>query len=213
MPAAQGVELWPADGRVNACLSDEQALPFPNAFFDRILMVHAMEESDDDAATLSEACRVLAPVGRLIVVAANRRGGWSNAEATPFGHGKPYTRGQLETLVREAGLEPTAWSRALYAPPWGWAAPWAEAFEQAGARLWPIGSGVILLEAVKHTFAVKPKGARARVSRAPVRGLIAPGLQPAPRGEHAHLPETSAISENTDGVGLDWALAPSAKAT
>jgi SAM-dependent methyltransferase len=193
MPAAQGVEVWPTDGKVASCLASEAALPFRNAFFDRILMIHALEESENELACLIDACRVLAPAGRLIVVAANRRGGWSNAEATPFGHGRPFTRGQLERLVREAGLEPVAWSRALYAPPWPWAAPWAEGFEQAGAKLWPMWSGVILMEAVKQTFAVRPRGAGARV-RAPVGGLLAPGLQPAPRRTAGHMPETAAKS-------------------
>jgi SAM-dependent methyltransferase len=179
MPAQQGVEIWPADGKVASCLGHETALPFRNAFFDRILMVHALEESEDAAASLTDACRVLAPAGRVIVVAANRRGAWSHAEDTPFGHGRPYTRLQLEGLMREAGLEPVAWSRALYVPPWPWAESWAAGFEQVGARLWPMWSGVILMEGVKQTFAVKPKGARQRVF-APVGGFTAPGLQPAP---------------------------------
>jgi len=187
--AAQGVEVWPnplgAAGtedegqdrlvRGLSCLTDELALPHPNALFDRVLMVHALEESDDPLGVMREVGRVMAPSGRVIIVAANRRGAWANSEATPFGHGRPFTRAQLEALVREAGLEPTAWSRALYLPPLAWLGPWAEAFEQAGARLWPGLSGLILLEAVKQTFAVKPRGhgARARV--------IVPGaLQPMP---------------------------------
>jgi len=174
MPAAQGVEVWPGDARVTSLLVGERSLPFPNAMFDRILVIHALEEADDPLAVLREVWRVLAPSGRVIVAAANRRGIWSNVEQTPFGHGQPFTRRQLETLVREAELEPTAWSRALFAPPLQWTAPWAEGFEQIGARLWPGLSGLILLEAVKQTFALKPKG-----RRMPVR-VFAPGaLQPA----------------------------------
>ena len=120
---------------------------------------------------------MLAPSGRVIVVAAARRGLWSNAERTPFGHGRPFTRRQLEELVREAELEPVAWSRALYAPPWR-TAGWAEGFEQAGARLWPALAGLILLEAVKQTFAVKPKGVRARLVN-PLPGVFAPTPVPA----------------------------------
>ena len=102
MPAAQGVEVWPGDARVTSLLVNERSLPFPNAMFDRILVIHALEEADDPLAVLREVWRVLAPSGRVIVAAANRRGIWSNVEQIPFGHGQPYTRGQLETLVREA---------------------------------------------------------------------------------------------------------------
>ena len=49
---------------------------------------------------------MLAPSGRVIIVAAARMGLWADAEKTPFGHGRPFTRGQLESLVREAELEP-----------------------------------------------------------------------------------------------------------
>ena len=175
MPAAQGVEIWPADGRVLSCLTGESSLPFPNALFDRVLVVHALEEADDPLALMREVWRVLAPAGRVIVAAANRRGFWSGAESTPFGHGRPFTRRQLEELVREAELHPLAWSRALFAPPLTWTARWAEGFERTGARLWPGLSGLILLEAVKQTFAVKPKG-----RRAPARVFATGALRPAP---------------------------------
>ncbi len=166
MPAAQGVEAWPQGARNLACLGDEAALPFPNAMFDRILVVHGLEESDDPLAFLREVWRVLAPSGRVIIAAASRLGFWSDAEQTPFGHGRPFTRRQLEQLVREAELEPIAWSRALYAPPLAWTAGWAEGLEQIGSRLWPQFAGLILLEAVKQTFAVKPRQAPLRVRRA-----------------------------------------------
>src|SRR4051812_13466633 len=44
MPAQQGVEVWPSGGRNMAALTAEDGLPFANAFFDRILVVHALEE-------------------------------------------------------------------------------------------------------------------------------------------------------------------------
>ena len=184
MPAAQGVEAWPQEGRNLACLADEASLPFANALFDRILIVHGVEESDHPAGLLREVWRVLAPSGRVIIVAASRLGLWSDAEKTPFGHGRPYTRRQLEELVREAELEPTAWSRALYAPPLDWTAGWAEAFEALGSRLWPQFSGLILLEAVKQTFAVKPKAPPLRAKAPVLRPVpIGPILEPTTRFE------------------------------
>jgi len=175
MPGAQGVELWPRGGRVLACLAADGRLPFPNALFDRILMVHALEEADDPLAMMTEARRVLAPSGRLIVVAAARGGLWAHAEHTPFGHGRPFTRGQLEQVVTAAGLEPAAWSRALYAPPYRAFAAWADAIEQIGSRLAAPASGVVMMEAVKQTLAVRPKGVVAPAVRRPI-------FQPAPVG-------------------------------
>jgi SAM-dependent methyltransferase len=175
MPGAQGVERWPAGGANLACLADEDALPFANALFDRILVIHGLEESDDIDRLMAEVRRVLSPSGRVILAVVSRRGLWAGAEATPFGYGRPFTRSQMEEVVRRAELEPAAWSRCLYAPPVQFMAPYAEAFEQMGSRIAPPFSGLLLLEAVKQTFAVKPRGARAPA--------FAPGrLSPAPSG-------------------------------
>ena len=94
----------------------EGHLPFPNALFDRVLVVHGLEESDDPLALLREVWRVMAPSGRVVLAAAARSGVWCHAEATPFGYGRPFTRAQLEQLAREAELEPIAWSRAPVRP-------------------------------------------------------------------------------------------------
>ena len=83
-----------------------------------------------------------------------------------------------------SSAKPAAWSRALYAPPLDWSAGWAEAFEQVGSRLWPQFSGLILLEAVKQTFAVKPKAPRLRAKAPVLRPLpVGPVLEPATRFE------------------------------
>jgi SAM-dependent methyltransferase len=178
MPAQQGVEVWPGGEPNLTTLVGEDSLPFANALFDRILVVHGLEESPDAIALLREVWRVLAPSGRVIVAVTARNGLWANTERTPFGHGRPYSRAQLAELLREAELEPSGWTRALYAPPVNWLAGWAEGFEQTGSRLWPGFAGLLLMEAVKQTFAVKPRGLGARVRR--VRPLLGPS--PAPSG-------------------------------
>ena len=183
MPAQQGVEVWPGEGRPSSALAEETALPFMNALFDRVLIVHGLEESDDPARMLAEVWRVLAPNGRVVIAAASRRGVWSRAEHTPFGHGRSFSRTQLERLVREAELEPFAWSRALYVPPVTLLARWSEGWEQAGSRAWPPFAGLILLEAVKQTFAVKPRAVKApaRVLLPVGAGAAQPAREPLPR--------------------------------
>ena len=177
MPGGQGVEPWPAAGKNRTLLVDDRRLPFPAGTFDRILLVHALEEADDARALMLEAVRALAPAGRMIVVAAARGGLWARVETTPFGHGRPFTRRQLESLVREAGLEPTAWSQTLYVPPWGPLLPLADGLEQVGKRVLPGAAGVILLEATRRAYArIRPGSASAPV------GALAPALHPQPAG-------------------------------
>jgi SAM-dependent methyltransferase len=190
MPAQQGVEVWPGDGRNLSALTPEDCLPFANALFDRILVVHGLEESADPVGFLREVWRVLAPSGRAIITVASRNGLWANTEKTPFGHGRPYSRGQLAELMREADLEPSGWTRALYVPPVNWMARWAEGFEQAGSRLWPGFAGLLLMEAVKQTFAVKVQAQRVRVRAARPVLAPAPGAAPVSR-----TPEPTVLRE------------------
>jgi len=173
MPGGQGVEHWPPVGRNRTLLVQDRRLPFAAGTFDRVLLVHALEEAEDPAGLLLEAVRALAPAGRMIVVAAARGGLWARTENTPFGYGRPFSRRQLERLVREAGLEPTAWSQTLYTPPWAPLLPLADGFEQVGRRIAPGAAGLILLEASRQAYArIRPAGQVQRVAE--------PALAPQP---------------------------------
>jgi len=159
MPGGQGAEVWAAAGRNRSLLVDDRCLPFAAGAFDRILLIHALEEAEDARALLSEAVRALAPAGRIILVTAARGGMWARSESTPFGHGRPFSRRQLEQLVREVGLEPAAWSQTLYVPPWRPLLPMADGLEQFGRHLIPGAAGLILLEATRQAYAkVRPRG-------------------------------------------------------
>ena len=84
MPASQGVLHWPAAEPGQVCLAEEEELPFEDATFDRIIMVHALETSEQVRGLLREAWRVMAGNGRLLTVVPNRRGIWARLERTPF---------------------------------------------------------------------------------------------------------------------------------
>ena len=111
MPAAQGVLKWPTGRPALAALVDEFSLPLPDASFDRILLVHALEMCDDPENLLREVWRVLAPSGRMIAVIPNRRGVWTRTDTTPFGHGRPYSRAQITQLLRQTWFTPAELGR------------------------------------------------------------------------------------------------------
>ena len=100
-----------------SALVEELELPLSDAAVDRVLLVHALEMSQDAVALLREVWRVLAPGGQLLAVVPNRRGVWARMDTTPFGHGRPYSRSQITHLLRETWFTPVAWSEALYVPP------------------------------------------------------------------------------------------------
>jgi SAM-dependent methyltransferase len=161
MPAEQGAEPWPAEGPGLAALSEDVRLPFMDAVFDRVLLVHALEEASAPHAMLREIWRVMAPEGRLVVIAANRWSLWAQSDASPFGHGRPYSRTQLGALLSDSMFEPVVSARALYAPPIKWKpiVRAAEAFERVGELIWPAQGGLVLMEAVKRLYATTARSA------------------------------------------------------
>lgn len=189
MPSTQGAVAWPDrhGERCASTLGEETRLPFAEGLFDRIIAIHALEEADDLQRLLRELWRVLAPEGRLVIVAPHRSGAWARVDTIPFGHGRPFSRVQLTRLLTGALFEPVAWARALYAPPWNlFCGPQASAIlEKAGERAWPAFGGLILVEAIKHVGAVRPRAAAVPVRRKTLDAVPGAALSPLPTRQTA----------------------------
>lgn len=155
MPALQGVVGWPAD-KPASLLCEEDALPFPDLFFDRILVVHGLEGAERLRPLLRQLWRVLAPEGRLLIVAPNRASLWAQVQTSPFGTGRPFSKGELAQLLRDSLFEPGRWDRALYAPPLSALVGTGTGWERLGARLAAGLGGVHMVEASKSIYAAAP---------------------------------------------------------
>lgn len=163
-PAQMGAARWPPGAPGLSCTAEEDALPFPDLAFDRILLVHGLEAAENARRLLREAWRVLKDDGRLLIVAPNRTGLWAYLETTPFGHGQPYSFGQVGRLLAATLFRAEQRDTALYLPPTTRrvvlrAAP---LLERAGRRAVPGVAGVILIEAVKDVYAGLPLRAAPR---------------------------------------------------
>lgn len=155
MPSQQGVLPWPTEGPGLVCLADETDLPLPDRSIDRVLLIHALESTEQVRATLREVWRVLADGGRLLVVTPNRRGIWARLDRTPFGQGRPYTPSQLSKLLRDNMYTPLQTANALFMPPFlsRFVIRSAPAWEQLGERWFPTFAGVLMVEAAKQIYA------------------------------------------------------------
>jgi SAM-dependent methyltransferase len=173
MPEEQGAIRWPREGPTCTFLASETALPLKSSSVDRVLAVHCLEHSVAVRHILREIWRVLTPEGRLLLVVPNRRGMWARADSTPFGHGRPYSRGQLERQLDDCMFAPTGWGASLFMPPMNRqiVLNTAIAWERVGLYAWPHFSGVLLAEAEKRVYApVKGSRAPARARLQTVRG-------------------------------------------
>ncbi len=80
IPAQTGAARWPAGAPNLTCTAEEDALPFPDLLFDRVLLIHGLETAENARRLLRELWRVLKDDGRLLIVAPNRSGPWAYLE-------------------------------------------------------------------------------------------------------------------------------------
>jgi SAM-dependent methyltransferase len=163
-PAQLGATRWPPGAPTLSCTAEEDALPFADLSFDRILLVHGLEAAENARRLLREVWRVLKDDGRLLVVAPNRRGMWAHVESTPFGQGQPYSPGQIGRLLAAAMFHVERRDTALYLPPTRvrLILRSARLFERGGRRLVPRLAGVTITEAAKDLFGAVPAKALPR---------------------------------------------------
>ncbi|TCH96174.1 methyltransferase domain-containing protein [Roseococcus sp. SYP-B2431] len=181
--AAPYMNLWSGHGRrilvtpqsaalngaaAGTALAEDARLPLPDTCLDRILLVHALETSDAASGLLRECWRVLRHDGRLLVVVPNRLGVWAHFDHTPFGQGRPYSRGQVSRLLEQRLFRVARREAALFVPPFPWRVLLGGAglWDRMGRRLVRRLAGVMLIEAEKDLLAAVP------VSGAPARRRV-----------------------------------------
>lgn len=147
--SGHSVTFMPGDGR---------CLPFPAANFDLVTALLVLEFALDPSAVLSEMVRVLRPGGTLLVAALNRHSIWTVLRRlkglrrpTLYHHARFLKAGQLEAMLRSAGVAPVARRAAVFYPPLAaaWARPLLRALEAMGQRGLGLGPAFLAIRAVK----------------------------------------------------------------
>ena len=153
MPGPQGVMAWPAGMPNVSVLSEETRWPIDTGQVDKLVVMHGLETSERPSQLLDECWRVLGPGGKAIFIVPNRAGLWSRSDKTPFGFGRPYTLGQLETQLKIHHFLPESHCSALYLPP-SFRRFWLKSgslIEKTGQRLPTImAGGVLMVEVAKR---------------------------------------------------------------
>lgn len=173
-PSGQGGCTWPGDTANLSAEVDELALPFVDALFDQILIVHALEYSAPPGRLLRELWRVLAPGGNIVLVVPNRMGLWVHFEATPFGQGTPFGQNQIRKLLGDSLFEIDHRQTLLAMPPIR-ALKW---LDRPMMKLAPKLGGLHIIRAVKTDGAMPIPVGRVKGVR---RVLASRGMQPSCR--------------------------------
>ena len=162
MPARQGADAWPREGPSHTVMCDPLEMPLTDSAIDLIIAVHALEHIGDAEELMRELWRIAAPNARLIVVVPRRRGLWAQMDNTPYGDGNPFSRSQVERLLRDHSFVPEAWREVLYLPPTSHRLilKFARFFERFGRLFGPALAGAIIVSARKELFPAVPRRTR-----------------------------------------------------
>jgi SAM-dependent methyltransferase len=117
MPEHEGAIHWPCGAPCLSTVAQELELPLADASIDMVILVHALEYSEQPAFLLQEIWRVLSASGQLVVIVPNRGGLWAHAETSVFGSGQPYSVNQLKRLFEANMFAPRASKTILFTPP------------------------------------------------------------------------------------------------
>ena len=183
MPARRGVIHWPEQGLVSSALVDELDLPLGDNAVDVALLIHCLEFTDSPEELLQEVWRVLTPQGKLLLIVPNRSSLWAMRDISPFGHGQPFSRLQLQSLLRTAQFSITRFEYALVMPPSQRFAgsAMARGLERLGGAAAIRGiSGALIIEAQKQVYAYAPGRKMRRILP-----RFKPAFLPAPPHSHS----------------------------
>ncbi len=183
------------------------ALPFPAASIDLVVMPHTLELARDAHLTLREVERVLVPEGRLVITGFNPASLWGlrqRAGHLKRGVGMARTHGlylpsagdpigywRLRDWLRLLGFELEGGRFGCYRPPakseaWLQRFAWADA---VGDRWWPVLGAAYMLTAVKRVRGMRLVGLVPRERRLAKAAAAAVNREPAARQEPQTLEE------------------------
>jgi len=138
------------------CIIDSGRLPFDDLSMDGVLVVHGLEFTRFAPDFLRAIWRTLTDDGVLTLVVPNRSGYWAHTDATPFGHGIPYSSGQLTRLLDQTLFRIEHHSGALMAPPAALSATHGRLMERIGRGVRLPCAGVHIVTARKNVYAGTP---------------------------------------------------------
>ena len=183
-PPSEGISTLSPDCPL-ALRTEFDALPFPAASIDLVLLPHTLELSRDPHATLAEVHRVLVPEGRVVIVGLNPMSLWGlrqwMGQGPRIGVAGTDERGahvaefigyrRLRDWLKLLSFDIESGRFGCWRPPhenqrWLDRTAW---MDRLGSHWWPLLGGLYCLEAVKRVRGMRLVG----LSRRPQRSSAA----------------------------------------
>lgn len=101
------------EGGAACVMAEGTALPAQNEFFDRVIIIHGIENSELPEKLLEEMWRILKPSGKLLLIAPNEGSLWRKS-STPFRETRAYSKRKLLEYLSYNKFAPRRSRRALF---------------------------------------------------------------------------------------------------
>ena len=166
-------------------LTNFEALPFPDASLDLLVLPHTLELSHDPHATLREVERVLVPDGRVVICGFNPNSLWGLSKSCRLGVGGVgdfMGHWRLKDWLKLLSFEVQSSSFGCYRPASAsekWLARW-QWMDKVGSRWWPIFGAAYCMVAVKRVRGMRllsPAWKRPTVKQAAVATSASKGMK------------------------------------
>lgn len=166
-PTNMGVRHWPDSNSNKAIIAEEYEIPLPNNSVNAVLLMHALEYSEQAESMLQEIWRILVPGGRILTIVPHRRSLWSHMENTPLGHGHPFTATQAKSLLADSCFAIRKVKPALFFPPTSsnLMLKTIPIWEGMGQYVLQAVGGVLCIEAEKKIYAALGKTKKSRAKK------------------------------------------------
>jgi hypothetical protein len=154
MPGPLGATPWPVLEANKVLLCEENRIPLMDQCLDRLMLIHALEFTENSRMLLRESWRVLKNGGELLIMVPNRRGFWCRSSTTPLGQGQPYTGRQLFGVLCDNSFQPQKPTYALFHPPLVHSFPYRSfrRLEECGAKWVKKIGGMVIIQAQKSVL-------------------------------------------------------------
>lgn len=139
------------EGGCSCVMADGLMLPSQNEFYDRVMVIHGIENCEIPEKFLEEVWRVLKPSGKLLMVVPNDGSLWQKAK-TPFYKSQGYSKSKLNDYLTYNKFAPKRLRRELFCVPTKYMF-FNNIMEFIGKIFFREYCGVLIVEAEKLIFA------------------------------------------------------------
>ena len=162
MPFKQGRSHWRGRKGNLSISAKEYNLPFPDNFFDRVIILHGLESCSHERDFLREVWRILEDEGKVLIITPKPLSFWVFSRCSPFYKSRVYSASKLKYILNNVLFVTLRHTSVLFAPPFRNSKflNFIKKNEKNGTKFFPFLCGLNFMEAQKQRYIVGSHGSK-----------------------------------------------------